>query len=159
MPSIIGIRRRNERDTTNSGARCPAYRGGENATLQTAGSDLQAQMQPVDLSQMPGATPDNPMYIIDTGRPEVQKVEIVNTPKMVVDGGVLDGVRNPVDVKQVGVVQVSQGGEFVVQLAGGGTIPVRVEGGRMVVDIAGGLEGLAVNLADTEVGLRAVGAI
>ncbi len=75
-----------------------------NALLQIAGSDLQAQMQPVDLSQMPGATPDNPMYIIDTGRPEVQKVEIVNTPKMVVDGGVLDGVRNPVDVKQVGVL-------------------------------------------------------
>ena len=107
---------------------------------------------------MPGTTPDNPMYIIDTGRPEVQKVEIVNTPKMVVDGEVLDGVRNPVDVKQVGVVQVSQGGEFVVQLAGGGTIPMRVEGGRMVVDIAGGLEGLAVN-GNTEVGLRAVGAI
>ena len=34
-----------------------------------------------------------------------------------------------------------------------------VEGGRLVADIAGGLEGLAVNLADTEVGLRAVGAI
>ena len=106
-----------------------------NALLQMAGSDLQAQMQPVDFSQMPGATPDDPMYIIDTGRPEVQKVEIVNTPKMVVEGGVLDKVRNPVDVKQVGVVQVSQGGEFVVQLTGGGTIPVRVEGGRMVVDI------------------------
>ena len=70
-----------------------------NALLQMAGSDLQAQMQPVDLSQMPGTTPDNPMYITDTGRPEVQKVEIVNTPKMVVDGGVLGGVRNPVGVK------------------------------------------------------------
>ena len=68
-------------------------------------------------------------------------------------------VMNDVNVKQVGIVQVSQGGEFVVRLAGGGTIPVRVEGGRMVVDIAGGLEGLAVNLADAEVGLRAVGAI
>ena len=88
-----------------------------------------------------------------------RKVEIVNTPKMVVDGRVLDGVRNPVDVKQVGVVQVSQSGEFVVRLAGGGTLPVYVEGGRLVADIAGGLEGLAVNLADTEVGLRAVGAI
>ena len=53
---------------------------------------------------------------------------------------------------------MSQGGEFVVQLADGGTIPVRVEGGRLVVDIAGGLEGLAVNLADTEAGLCAVGA-
>ena len=71
---------------------------------------------------MPGATPDNPMYIIDTDRPEVQKVEIANTPKMVVDGGVLDGVRNPVDVKQVGVVQVSQSGEWVMQLASGSTV-------------------------------------
>ena len=130
-----------------------------NALLQIAGSDLQAQMQPVDLSQMPGTTPDNPMYIINTGRPEVQKVEIVNTPKMVVEGGVLDGVRNPVDVKQVGVVQVTQSGEWVMQLASGSTVPVYVQGGRLVADIAGGLEGLAVNLADTEVGLRAVGAI
>ena len=100
----------------------PRLQGGENAILRTAGSDLQAQMQPVDLSQMLGATPDDPMYIIDTGRPEVQKVEIVNTPKMVVDGGVLDGVRNPVDVKQVGVVQVSQSGEWVMQLASGSTV-------------------------------------
>ena len=122
--------------------------------------DAQSQAQGTpDLSVIPGTDPSNPMYIVDVNRDTPRKVEIVNTPKMVVDGGVLDGVRNPVDVKQVGVVQVTQGGEFVVQLAGGGTIPVRVEGGRMVVDIAGGLEGLAVNLADTEVGLRAVGAI
>ena len=46
-----------------------------------------------------------------------------------------------------------------LRLAGGGTLPVYVEGGRLVADIAGGLEGLAVQLADTEVGLRAVGAI
>ena len=94
---------------------------------------------------------------------QVEKVKvdakIVNTPKMVVDGGVLDGVRNPVDVKQVGVVQVTQSGEWVMQLASGSTVPVYVQGGRLVADIAGGLEGLAVNLADTEVGLRAVGAI
>ena len=118
----------------------------------------QAQGTP-DLSVIPGTDPSNPMYIVDVNRDTPRKVEIVNTPKMVGESGVLDGVRNPVDVKQVGVVQVSQGGEFVVQLASGGTLPVRVEGGRMVVDIAGGLEGLAVNLADTEVGLRAVGAI
>ena len=124
---------------------------------------LDAQLQQTqgtpDLSVIPGTDPSNPMYIVDVNRDTPRKVEIVNTPKMVVDGGVLDGVRNPVGVKQVGVVQVSQSGEFVVQLAGGGTLPVRVEGGRMVVDIAGGLEGLAVNLADTEVGLRAVGAL
>ena len=63
------------------------------------------------------------------------------------------------NVKQVGVVQVSQSGTWVMQLAGGGTIPVRVEGGRMVVDIGSGLEGLAIDLADEEVSLRAVGAI
>ena len=120
--------------------------GGENTILRTAGSDLQAQMQPVDLSQMPGATPDNPMYIIDTDRPEVQKVETANTPKMVVDGGVLDGVRNPVDVKQVGVVQVSQSGEWGMQLASGSTVPVYVQGGRLVADIAGDWRDLLCNL-------------
>ena len=46
-----------------------------------------------------------------------------------------------------------------MQLASGSTVPVYVQGGRLVADIAGGLEGLAVQLADTEVGLRAVGAI
>ena len=118
----------------------------------------QAQGTP-DLSVIPGTDPSNPMYIKDVDAGVTRKVEIVNTPKMVVDGGVLDGVRNPVDVKPVGVVQVSQSGEWVMQLASGATVPVYVQGGRLVADIAGGLEGLAVNLADTEVGLRAVGAI
>ena len=68
-------------------------------------------------------------------------------------------VVNTVGVKHVGALAVTQSGEWVMQLSGGGTLPVRVEGGRMVVDIAGGLEGLAVQLADTEVSLRAVGAI
>ena len=112
-----------------------------------------ANAQPADLSQMPGSTPDNPVYIIDTSRPPVQKVEVMNTVKTETK------VMNDVNVKQVGVVQVSQSGEWVMQLAGGGTLPVYVQGGRLVADIAGGLEGLAVNLADTEVGLRAVGAI
>ena len=58
-----------------------------------------------------------------------------------------------------GVVQVSQSGEWVMQLASGATVPVYVQGGRLVADIAGGLEGSAVQLADTEVGLRAVGAL
>ena len=95
-----------------------------------------ANAQPADLSQMPGSTPDNPMYIIDTSRPPVQKVEVMNTVKTETK------VMNDVNVKQVGVVQVTQGGEFVVQLAGGGTLPVYVQGGRLVADIAGGLEGL-----------------
>ena len=54
---------------------------------------------------------------------------------------------------------MTQSGAWVMQLAGGGTIPVRVEGGRMVVDIGSGLEGLAIELDEVEVGLRALGAI
>ena len=122
--------------------------------------DAQSQAQGTpNLSIIPGTNPSNPMFIVDVNRDTPRKVEVVNTPKMVVDGGVLDGVRNPVDVKQVGVVQVSQSGEFVVRLAGGGTLPVYVQGGRLSVDIEGGIEGLAVQLADEEVSLRAVGAI
>ena len=122
--------------------------------------DAQSQAQGTpDLSVM--GTPDNPIYIrdIDAGAP--RKVEIVggNVDAKVVNKTLDANVVNQVAVKQTGVVQVSQSGEFVVQLSGGGTIPVRVEGGHMVVDIAGGLEGLAVQLADSEVGLRAVGAL
>ena len=122
--------------------------------------DAQSQAQGTpDLSVM--GTPDNPIYIrdIDAGAP--RKVEIVggNVDAKVVNKTINTNVVNQVAVKQTGVVQVSQSGEFVVQLSGGGTIPVRVEGGHMVVDIAGGLEGLAVQLADSEVGLRAVGAL
>ena len=63
---------------------------------------------------------------------------------MVVDGGVLDGVRNPVDVKQVGVVQVTQSGEWVMQLASGSTIPVVVQGGQVQANISqGGISTLA----------------
>ena len=68
-------------------------------------------------------------------------------------------VTNDVNVKHVGALAVTQGGEFVTQLASGSTVPVYVQGGRLVADIEGGLEGLAVQLADTEVGLRAVGAL
>ena len=112
------------------------------------------------LDEMSGETPDllrvgseeSPGFFNVLNLPETQKVEVV--------GGKLDAnVTNEVSVKQVGVVQVSQSGEFVVRLASGGTIPVYVEGGRIVADISGGLEGLAVQLADSEVSLRAVGAI
>ena len=122
--------------------------------------DAQSQAQGTpDLSVM--GTPDNPIYIRDVDAGAPRKVEIVggNVDAKVVNKTLDTNVVNTVGVKQVGTFAVTQGGEFVVQLAGGGTIPVRVEGGRMVVDIAGGLEGLAVQLADTEVGLRAVGAI
>ena len=113
--------------------------------------------QPVNLAEMPGISEGNPLYahIVNQQKtPDVQKVQLV--------GGKLDEVgkiNNTVSVKHVGSLAVTQGGEFVVQLAGGGTIPVHVEGGRLTVDLAGGLESLALDLADQEVSLRAVGAL
>ena len=106
-------------------------------------------------------TSDNPIYIKDVDAGVTRKVEVVNPQEKVeITNETLNtNVVNTVGVKQVGVIQVSQSGEFVVRLAGGGTLPVRVEGGRMVVDIGSGLEGLAVDLADAEVSLRAVGAL
>ena len=115
-----------------------------------------------DLSVIPGTDPSNPMYIVDVNRDTPRKVEVVNdvrTKTEITNKTLNTNVVNTVGVKQVGVVQVTQGGEWVMQLASGSTVPVYVQGGRLVADIAGGLEGLAVNLADTEVGLRAVGAI
>ena len=118
--------------------------------------EAQANAQPADFSLMLGSSEANPMYAHIVNQPPVQeirgKVEVTNKT---IDANVV----NTVGVKQVGTFAVTQGGEFVVQLSGGGTLPVRVEGGRMVVDIAGGLEGLAVQLADEEVSLRAVGAL
>ena len=107
--------------------------------------DAQSQAQGTpDLSVM--GTSDNPIYIKDVDAGVTRKVEVVNPQEKVeITNETLNvnaNVLNTVAVKQVGVVQVTQGGEWVVQLAGGGTLPVRVEGGRMVVDIAGGLEGL-----------------
>ena len=46
-----------------------------------------------------------------------------------------------------------------MQLISGQTIPVYVQGGHVTTDVAGGLKGLAVQLADEEVGLRAVGVL
>lgn len=47
----------------------------------------------------------------------------------------------------------------VTQSGNGATIPVYVQGRQVTTDIAGGLEGLAIQLADEEVGLRAVGTL
>ena len=125
--------------------------------------DAQSQVQGTpDLSVIPGTDPSNPMYIVDVNRDMPRKVEVVNdvrTKTEITNKTLNTNVVNTVGVKHVGALAVTQSGEWVMQLSGGGTLPVRVEGGRMVVDIAGGLEGLAVQLADTEVSLRAVGAI
>ena len=45
-----------------------------------------ANAQPADLSQIPGTTPDNPIFIIDTSRPPVQKVEVMNTVSLLMTG-------------------------------------------------------------------------
>ena len=125
--------------------------------------DAQSQAQGTpDLSVMPGADPSNPMYAHIVNQTPVQDVRVVNDvrTKAEITNKTLDtNVVNTVGVKQVGTFAVTQGGEFVVQLAGGGTLPVYVQGGRLSVDIEGGLEGLAVQLADEEVRLNAVGAL
>ena len=134
--------------------------GNIDRNLQTL-LDAQSQAQGTpDLSVM--GTPDNPtIHIRDVDAGVPRKVEIVggNVDAKVVNKTLDTNVVNQVAVKHVGALAVTQGGEFVVQLAGGGTLPVYVQGGRIVADIAGGLEGLAVQLADSEVGLRAVGAL
>ena len=96
---------------------------------------------------------DNPGFVSISNFPEIQKVEVTNKVQTETE------ITNDVNVKHVGVVQVSQSGEFVVRLAGGGTLPVEVRGGRMVVDIGGGLESLAIELDEVEVGLRDLGAL
>lgn len=108
-----------------------------------------------------GPTPDLTGGLGDSeGNPLFAKVEFPDVQKVEVIGGKVDAnVTNEVSVKQVGTVKVTQEGEWVIQLASGATIPVYNQGGHVTVDIAGGLEGLAIQLADEEVGLRAVGAI
>ena len=114
----------------------------------------QAQGTP-DLSVMAGTDPSNPMFIIDVNKDTPRKVEVVNEVHTKTE--ITNKVKTETEVK--GTVEVTQRGEWVMRLASGETVPVYVQGGRIVADIEGGLEGLAVNLADTEVGLRAVGAI
>ena len=109
-----------------------------------------------DLMQIGSA--ENPGFFNILNLPEIQKVEVTNPQEKVevtneilnVQGNVKAEVQNTVGVRQVGTFAVTQAGQFVVQLASGDVIPV---------EIVGGLEGLAVDLADSEVSLRAVGAI
>ena len=125
--------------------------------------DAQSQQQGTpDLSVIPGTDPSNPMYIIDVNRDTPRKVEVVNdvrTKTEITNKTLNTNVVNTVGVKHVGALAVTQSGEWVMQLASGSTVPVYVQGGRLVADIAGGLEGLAVQLADEEIRLNAVGAL
>ena len=101
-----------------------------------------------------GPTPDLTAGIGGEGNPLFAKVEFPDVQKVEVVSGKVDAnVTNEVNVKQVGTVQVTQAGEWVMRLASGATIPVYVQGGHVTADIVGGLEGLAIQLADTEVGL------
>ena len=155
-------------DKTNSFLPDVLSQGGLNqfANLENADrnlalmQDLQANAQPADLSLMPGSSESNPMYAHIVNQPPVQDVRLVGGQVEVTNKVKTETeVKGTVAVKQVGVVQVSQSGEWVMQLAGGGTIPVYVTGGQLVADIAGGISGLAVALADEEVSLRSVGAL
>ena len=113
-----------------------------------------------NLAEMPGSGEGNPLFAHITNQKEVQDVRLVGGKiESVGSVGSVGEITKQVSVKQVGTIAVTQSGEWVMRLASGGTIPVYVEGGRIVADIEGGLEGLALSLADEEVGLRAVGAI
>ena len=97
-----------------------------------------------DLSQIAGVSESNPLYVVDTSRPEVQKVEVMNKVQTETE------VKGTVDVKQVGVVQVTQSGEWVMRLASGETIPVYVQGGQLQTNLSqGGISTLA-ELIDVE---------
>ena len=111
-----------------------------------------------NLAEIPGNSASNPLYASIVNQREVQDVRLVGG-KVEVTNKVQAEVTNQVNVKHVGSLAVTQSGEWVMRLAGGGTIPVYVEGGRIVADIEGGLEGLALSLADEEVKLRELNAI
>ena len=113
------------------------------------------------IAEMMGETPDllqvgsedSPGFFNILNLPETQKVEVTN-PIEIKNTVKIEG---NVNAKQVGTFAVTQAGAFVVQLASGATIPVFVQGGS--VQISGGLEQLAVELDEVEVGLNALGAL
>ena len=103
--------------------------------------NLAGQMQPPDLSQMPGSSAGSPMYILDAAPDRVRKVEIVGGK--IDNVGEVGAIKGQVDVKQVGTVEVTQAGEFVMRLSSGETIPVYVEGGQVQANLSpGGIDTL-----------------
>ena len=114
------------------------------------------------LDEMMGETPDllqvgseeSPGFFNILNLPEIQKVEITNKTL-----DVNSAVQGIVKTEPQGVVKVEQQGPVSINF-GGQTLPVYVVGGQLVADFGdGALETLATRLADTEVGLEAVGAI
>ena len=89
-----------------------------------------------DLSQMPGSSAGSPMYILDAAPDRVRKVEIVGGK--IDNVGEVGAIKGQVDVKQVGTVEVTQAGEFVMRLSSGETIPVYVQGGQVQANLSHG---------------------
>ena len=76
------------------------------------------------------------MYILDAAPDRVRKVEIVGGK--IDNVGEVGAIKGQVDVKQVGTVEVTQAGEFVMRLSSGETIPVYVEGGQVQANLSTG---------------------
>ena len=113
-----GVSTEDARDSLNLGERQTDL-----LTLLQSAQDLAGPTP--DLSQIAGVSESSPLFVVDTSRPEVQKVEVMNKVQTETE------IKGTVNVKQVGVVQVSQSGEWVIQLASGATIPVYVQGGSV----------------------------
>ena len=123
---------------------------GDFLALQQIG-ELMGEPTP-DLLQI--GSEESPGFFNILNLPEIQKVEITNKTL-----DVNSAVQGIVKTEPQGVVKVEQQGPVSINF-GGQTLPVYVVGGQLVADFGeGALETLATRLADTEVGLSAVGAI
>ena len=97
-------------------------------------------------------TADSPGFTNVINFPDIQKVEITNKTL-----DVNSAVQGVVKTEPQGVVKVEQQGPISINF-GGETLPVYVVSGQLMADFGdGALENLATRLADTEVGLAAVG--
>ena len=86
-----------------------------------------------NLAEIPGSSEGNPLYAHIVNQPEAIDVRLV--------GGKIDSVgeiKGQVNVQHVGALAVTQGGEFVMRLASGETIPVYVTGGQVQANLSPG---------------------
>ena len=100
------------------------------ATMQ----NLAGQMQPPDLSQMPGSSAGKPMYILDADPDRVRKVEIVG-------GKVEAEIVNksiPVTLGGERVEVLVTNDSLSVRLQSGEVVPVYVQGGSVNANLAPG---------------------
>ena len=141
-------------DRTNSFLPDVLTQGGLNQFSTFGNLDRQlASMEPTpDLLRV--GSEESPGFFNILNLPEIQKVEITNKTL-----DVNSAVRGIVKTEPQGIVKVEQQGPISVNF-GGQTLSVYVVGGQLVADFGdGALENLARRLADSEVGLLAVGAI